>query len=86
MENLAVANSLCVAPSYSIHVVESDETVVLYNQTKPLILQGYDKVSLFNFIQQLPGKQLQLEDLMTLPEELVQLVARLLQEGILIPS
>ena len=74
-----------MAPHYSVHVVEKDAVVVLYNKSQPLILQGKDKVRLFDYILSLPNCQLTLDSLLSLSEELLQLVARLLQARILQP-
>ena len=86
MKTQANPDRLSVASNYSVHVVEKDAVVVLYNRSQPLILQGKDKVRLFDYILSLPNSQLTLESLMSLSEELLQLVARLLRARILQPA
>ncbi len=74
---------LKVAPHYAVHIVVKDNVVVLYNQKRPLILQGQDKVRLFQIMSSLPDQQISAEDLGSLPEDLVLLIAQLLQQNIL---
>ena len=83
MQNTVQVVRLGVVTHYTIHIVEKDEAVVLYNRTRPLILTGQDKVRIFQYIADRPDQLLSADDLIALPEEDILLIAQMLQDNIL---
>ena len=75
--------SLRVDPRYAVHIIEQDDVVVLYNQKRPVILKGADKVSLFKFFEALPGKQILAEDLMSLEESQLRFITELIHAQVI---